>query len=357
MSYIRNGRKNLAAMFRQQPRWLLLNACVLVVLAIGYIDYFTGYELSMFLFYGGPILFAVWFTDKKSAIFIAVLSALVWWWADAKSGHPYLENWIQVYNAVMRLCFYLFVVVGGSAMKEQHDSDSAKIELLEHSHQLEREIIKISEREQRRFGQDLHDGLCQYFAAVGCAAVSLRNDLEKISLKEASAAGEIAEFIKQGVIQARNLSHGLFPVQEDESALQTALAELTANASKMLNIKCSLQCPDPVPVHDNAVATHLYRIAQEALHNANKHGHASEVTVELSAQNESVKLRVVDNGGGLEKPQNAGRGMGIKIMNYRARLIGGQLEIGQNPAGGTVVACSFLHNTNPGAEAHDEQAA
>lgn len=342
---------------RQQPKWLLLNGCALMVLFIGYIDFITGYEITMFLYYGGPILFALWFTDKKSAIFIAILSGIVWWWADAKSGHPYITNCIQIYNAMVRLCFFLFVVVGGSAMKEQRDSDAEKIELLEQAQQLESEIIRISEREQRRFAQDLHDGLCPYLAAIGCAAASVRNDLEKFSLKEAAAVGEIAEFIKQGVIQARNLSHGLFPVQDDEFALQTALDELAANTSKMLNIKCSLKCPDPVLIEDNAAATHLYRIAQEALHNATSHGRASEVIVELSAGNESVNLRIVDNGCGLEKSPRSGRGMGMKIMNYRARLIGGQLEIGPNPAGGTVVSCSFLQDTIPDAEVHREQAA
>src|SRR5450432_3845023 len=94
----RTARKKMASLLQRQPRWLLLIECILLVLIIGYIDYITGYEISLFIFYAVPILVAVWFLDKESAVLIAVLSALVWWWADIKAGHPYLTNWVEIYN-------------------------------------------------------------------------------------------------------------------------------------------------------------------------------------------------------------------------------------------------------------------
>ncbi len=319
---------------------MILGEASLLTLFIGYIDYITGYEISLFVFYAIPILFALWFSDKQISIFIALLCAIVWWWADEKAGHPYLVNVIQIYNMVVRLIFFLFVVSGGSALK-------AQFELLERTQRLEREIIKISEREQQRIGQDLHDGLCQYLAAISCAASSLRNDLQKKLSPEAAAAGEIAELLKQGVTQTRNLSRGLFPVQMDESGLESALDELAASATRLLSIECDFEPVGHVPIYDNAAATHLYRISQEALNNATRHGHATKVSIILMGDDDVITLSIADNGKGLPKATGKIDGMGLKIMDYRARLIEGRLEVANNPGSGVIVTCSFRQTRKP----------
>ena len=290
-----------------------------LVLIIGYIDYITGYEISIFVFYALPILIAVWYADKQCGIFMALLSAIVWWWADEKAGHPYMMSWIPAWETMIRLSFFLFVVIGVSALKAQY-------ELMERSQRLEREIIRISEREQQRIGQDLHDGLCQYLAAISCAASSLRNDLQKHSAAETSAAAEIAELLKQGVTQTRNLSRGLFPVQMDEAGLESALNELAASATRLLNIECGFASVKHVPIYDNEVATHLYRITQEALNNATRHGHATTVNIAITEEEGLVTLCIRDDGNGLPKTNGKSDGMGLKIMDYRARLIEGEFE-------------------------------
>ncbi|HWB58438.1 MAG TPA: sensor histidine kinase [Chthoniobacteraceae bacterium] len=307
---------------------------------IGYLDYTTGYELNLVVFYSIPILFAVWFGERRISIFIALLCAIFWWWADVKSGHPYLFTWLETYNTAVSLVFFLFVESGGTALKKQ-------LELLERTQRLEREIIRISEYEQQRIGQDLHDGLCQYLAAIGCAASSLRNDLQLKQLPEAAAAGEIAELLKQGVTQSRNLSRGLFPVQMDEAGLESALSELAASSTRLLNIDCEFEAAGRVPIYDYAAATHLYRISQEALNNATRHGKASKVTISLRRDGDTVILCVTDNGKGLPKANGKTDGMGLKIMDYRAHLIDGWLEIGNRPNGGVTVTCSFRQGTIP----------
>jgi len=322
-----------------QSKEIILCEVLILVLIIGYFDYITGYDISLLTFYGIPILMAVWFTDRKSSYLVAVFCALVWWWADAKSGHIYLRDWYVAYNAFIRLTFFLFVVVGGGALK-------ARIELIERSRLLEMEIIKISEREQQRIGQDLHDGLCQYFAAVGCAASSLRNDLKELGIPQAEAAGDIAELLRQGVTQTRNVSRGLFPVQMDEAGLESALEELAGNSSQLMNIECSLKCREPVPVYDNIAATQLYRICQEALSNATRHGLATKVDIVLERAGGTVTVRIIDNGKGLPPAGAKSDGMGMKIMHYRARLIGGRLKISSTPGGGTEVDCSFKQTEN-----------
>lgn len=330
----------MADFFNRQSKWTILVEAVLLMFAIGYVDYATGYEVSLFVFYAFPILFAVWFGDRAISILVSLLCAIVWWWADVRAGHPYLIDWIQTYNTLARLMFFFFVVGGGSALK-------AQLKLLERTQRLEREIIKISEREQQRIGQDLHDGLCQYLAAISCAASSLRNDLQKKLSPEAQAAGEIAELLKQGVTQTRNLSRGLFPVQMDEAGLASALDELASSATRLLSIECDFESIGRVPIYDNATATHLYRISQEALNNATRHGHATKVSIALMAEGEIVTLSIADNGKGLPKTLEKIDGMGLKIMDYRARLIDGQLEVANNPGGGVILTCSFLQKKKP----------
>ncbi|MEI9893529.1 MAG: sensor histidine kinase [Chthoniobacter sp.] len=329
----------------QSRHWLWVEA-VLLALLVGCIDYGTGWEISVVLFYSLPILLMVWFADRFSAILMALLCALVWWWADEASGHPYTQGWHQIWETIVRLGYFLFFVVGGTAVK-------SRIELLEHSRQLEREIIRISEREQRRIGQDLHDGLCQYYAAIGCAAGSLKCTLEKQGSPAAKSAAEIEELIMKGVSQARSLARGLSPVENEEGGLQFALEDLALTTSKLLEIDCRLICDGPVAIFDNNRANHLYRIVQESINNANRHGKASTVLIRLSSAGEAIKLSIEDNGTGIAQAVPGSRGMGLSVMQYRARMIGGQLEVAPRPEGGTIVACSF-HQTVPNSTTHDD---
>lgn len=338
--------------FKKQSKPVIFWEALSAMLVIGYFDYVLPYQISMTIFYVVPILVAAWFTDKKSSDFIALTSVLVSWWTDELTNPPNQLGWIHTYRMGVRLFFFLFISAGGSSLRAQRNMNRAQIELLERSQQLEREIIRISEREQQRIGQDLHDGLCQYLAAVSCAATSLKNDLQKHALQpETAAAAEIAELIKNGVNQTRDLSRGLFPVQNDEEGLESALSELAHSSTHLLNIECTFSPVVRVPIYDNAAATHLYRITQEALNNATRHGQATKVNIALTEKEGIVTLRISDNGSGLPGGNasngNAGssgskrHGMGLKIMDYRARLIGGTLEIMNNPGGGVAVKCAY----------------
>ena len=318
----------------RQPKALLWLEAIALVLLVGFVDYRMGYEVSVVLFYSLPILLMVWCGDKMSGVFVALLSAIVWWWSDESLGHPYPDGWHHIWETAVRLGFFLSFAAGSSAIK-------AHIALLEQSRRLKREIIRISEREQQRMGQDLHDGLCQYFAAVGCAAGSLRRNLEKHGAPQARDAGEIEDLIMKGVVQTRSLARGLFPVEDQEDGLQCALQTLADSASRLLNVNCILECEEPVPVHDNVRATHLYRIAQESISNASRHGKAETTRIRLTADKDRVSLTISDNGIGICPDLPRGNGMGLGIMEYRARMIGGEFEIVPAPDGGTVVRCSF----------------
>jgi two-component system CheB/CheR fusion protein len=207
---------------------------------------------------------------------------------------------------------------------------------------LEKEILEISEREQRRIGQDLHDGLGQHLAAVELKSRVLERRLEQTSKKEAAQAAEIAAQVREAMVQTRLLSRGLSPVVLESRGLVAALQELASSTEQLFRIKCGFRCPTPVPVKDQAVATHLYRIAQEAVSNALKHGRAGRIDIELGSGSDKLVLAVKDNGIGISKDAE-GRGMGLQTMRYRAVTMGATLLIREQSRGGTLVQCTLQH--------------
>jgi PAS domain S-box-containing protein len=205
---------------------------------------------------------------------------------------------------------------------------------------LEKEILEISDRERQRIGQDLHDGLCQHLAGIELMSQVLEQQLAPKSRAAAARAGEIARHVREGISQTRSLARGLSPVTLESEGLMSALRELAASTENMFGVKCRFACDPPVLVRDPAVATHLYRIAQEAVSNAIKHGEAREVLVHLQSVGNRTGLSVHDNGVGLPKSIPKEKGMGLRIMQSRAGMIGGSLSIEKDPAGGTLVVCS-----------------
>src|SRR6185503_17562674 len=144
---------------------------------------------------------------------------------------------------------------------------------------LEKEVLQISELEQRRIGQDLHDGICQHLAGIEMMSQVLEQNLEKKSKAQAAQAEKIATHVRDVIAQTRSLARGLSPLVLESEGLMAALAELAANTEKLFRVKCQFECPTPVYLHDLLTATHLFRIAQEAVTNAVKHGKAKEIEI------------------------------------------------------------------------------
>lgn len=214
------------------------------------------------------------------------------------------------------------------------------IDITEHR-RLENEVLRISEMEQRRIGQDLHDGICQNLAGIELMTQALEQHLEKTSKANAARAGQIAAQVRESIRQTKQLAHGLSPIALDENGLMSALHELAANVSSMFRVNCTFRCDEPVLVRDTAAATHLFRIAQEAVSNAIRHGHARHVEVVLQQRPQRIVLLVNDDGAGFVKPPEDHRGMGLRIMEHRAGIIHASLAIQPRPEGGTTVVCSL----------------
>src|ERR1700730_13442906 len=252
---------------RQSPTLAFVEALALLF-AISWLDLATGHQVSLVLFYTAPIIFAVWLCDNKSVLVIAGLAGALWSWADLALGHSYSSGTVQAWEIAIRFAFFFVVGVAGIGIREKQHASNARISLLEHAQRLEKQIIEISEYEQQRIGLDIHDGLCQFLAAIGCAATSLTIDLKEQGLDGLSAnASEIEKLLSESVNQARDLSHGLVPVQLDEEGLPAALQELAASSSRLLSVECTFESAGQTGARQNGKATHLYRIAQEAIHN------------------------------------------------------------------------------------------
>jgi PAS domain S-box-containing protein len=206
---------------------------------------------------------------------------------------------------------------------------------------LEKQILEISDREQARIGADLHDGLCQLLVSIGFNANLLQRDLEARNLPEAANASRIARKLAEAIRMARDLARGLHPVKLPTEGLGAALEALAADTSQDCGVNCTAECAESVVVHDPNVATHLYRIAQEAVHNALKHAGPTRIRIRLAAKKTEARLSIRDDGCGITLPASPGPGMGLEIMRYRAGMIGGRIEIERADAGGTVIACSF----------------
>jgi PAS domain S-box-containing protein len=206
--------------------------------------------------------------------------------------------------------------------------------------ELEREILAISEREQRRLGHDLHDDLCQQLAGIEFLSQRLASDLAARSAPGAPQAKEIAQMVQRAMTQTRELARGLSPVRLEAEGLADALRELAVGTRKVFGCDCRFRCDPPVLVPDHTVAIHLYRIAQEAVSNAIKHGRARRIEIGLTAKDCSVTLAVIDNGTGIPRRLTKRKGMGLQIMRYRAEVIGGALKVEPHPRGGTHVMCS-----------------
>ena len=232
---------------------------------------------------------------------------------------------------------------------EERTSDLRKAnaelrELIAMRRQLEEEILRISEREQRRIGQDIHDDLGQQLAGAWMMTNVLQKDLADHRAPEEASAGRISKLLEKAVSKTRSLARGLHPVAPEQGGLWVALKELTDRMSEMFRIQCQFECPLPVSIEDEPTATHLYRITQEAVSNAVKHGHAKKVNVTLKSDPIQTVLQIADDGLGIGKLEPKRLGMGLRIMQYRADILGARLTINRQPKGGTSVTCSIRNS-------------
>jgi PAS domain S-box-containing protein len=202
---------------------------------------------------------------------------------------------------------------------------------------LEKTVLEISTREQRRIGQDLHDGLGQHLTGIAFMGRVLQDRLAEASRAEASDAAKIVRLVNDSIRMTRDLARGLLPVVAEARGLMSALEQWAGEVSDLFHVACRLECRRPVLIHDGTLADHLYRLAQEAVNNAIKHGKPANIMIGLAAMNGRGTLSIQDDGVGFDAAAPAQSGLGLRIMQYRAKMIGGSLEVDSLPSAGTMV--------------------
>ena len=221
----------------------------------------------------------------------------------------------------------------------------ANIQLLEEIEArklLEKEILNISEQERRKIGQELHDSLGQQLTGVAFMTKVLEKKLARKSLDEAVDVTKIATLVNQATEQARGLARGLDPVDLETGTLMSALQELATSTEALFGIHCVFKCDKRIEIDNTEAAVHLYRIAQEALTNAIKHGKAKNIQIGLTRSRNKHIMTIKNDGLDFPKEFEArGTGMGLQIMNHRVDIIGGSLDIRKAAEGGTIVTCTF----------------
>src|SRR6266536_900207 len=331
--YVRLSRTSLAIV------------CLILICLVGYADYLTGYERSLLLFYLLPISLAAWFGTFVFGLAIVAVCVLVSVLSDLASGIPALGFWN------IGMAFASFALFAGVLSKlrtlvreldRRVDERTGALEReMAEGRRLDQEIARVADRERRRLGHDLHDKLGQHLTGTALTAQLLKEKLAARSAPEVSEAEKLVRYVEEGIDLTRNLARGFFSPELEADGLSVALEGLAENISERFAINCIFHGEDSIPLRDSAVATQLYRIAQEAATNAAKHAAAENIDIRVTMDGSELTLAIIDDGVGFpDKPSNS-KGLGLRLMRHGAALIDAALSVQRNGGSGTVATCKL----------------
>lgn len=343
--------ESLGGAIARRPKWEIEAACLVLCPLIAAADYYSGQEISLSVVYAVPVMIAAWFVGLASALVFSFLSVAAWLFVTYpietySTQYPAAGMQAALWSGLIR-----FIVLSAFAAILARLNDLRKnveaiaetraralTEQIAERNRLEHEILEISERERLRIGQDLHDGLCQHLAGTAMVSQLLAQDLADESHSRAERARRIVDLTEEGISLARGIAKGLHPIGMQAGGLMQALEDFASTTSDLFGIICDFECNLPVTVHSASVSTHLYRIAQEGVSNAVRHGRASRIEIMLEETDNGIRLSVTDNGIGLPAQFPAG-GLGLRTMAARAKFMGGQFSLRPAGARGARMIC------------------
>jgi signal transduction histidine kinase len=345
------------ASLRRLSHWILyrkgtlIAACLFLVAVIGYIDYVTGYERPLLLFYLLPISLAVWFGNLLFGLIVAVVAIVAWMWSDLAAGIPALGFW----NVGM--AFTSFAIFAGMLSKLRtlvRELDKRVLErtaALEREvaerQRLDREIAQVADRERHRLGQELHDSLGQHLTGTALAAQVLKEKLARKAALETAEAEKLVRYVEEGIDLTRNLARGFFSPELDADGLTVALHGLAENVTERFGIDCVFEGEESIRVPDSVIATQLYRIAQEAVANSVKHAAARRITIRLGMSPSELLLAISDDGIGFPDKLPRSEGLGLQLMRHGASLAGASFDVRRNGQRGTLITCRLNLQDGP----------
>ena len=215
-----------------------------------------------------------------------------------------------------------------------------KKEILERK-KVEKDILEISQKEQRRWGSQIHDDLCQNLTRHPASDPFPRQNSGENGYTRQPRLKKIEALLNQTISQAKEMSRGLYPVELEADSSCFPSKTWAGARKRFLRSLVIFHCPIPILIDDNNLATHLYRIAQEAIHNAVKHGQAQRIDIHLIKEGKEMSLIIQDDGKGFSEEAKNITGIGFQIMKYRARMIDAELNVRGNNSHGTILTCTF----------------
>jgi len=339
------------ASLRRLSHWILyrkgtlIAACLFLVAVIGYVDYVTGYERPLLLFYLLPISLAVWFGNLLFGLSVGVLAIVAWMWSDLAAGIPALGFW----NVGM--AFTSFALFAGMLSKLRtlvRELDKRVMERtaalqreVAERQRLDREIAQVADRERHRLGHELHDTLGQHLTGTALAAQVLKEKLALRSASETADAEKLVRYAEEGIDLTRSLARGFFSPELDADGLTVALQVLAENITERFGIDCVFNGEESLRIPDSAIATQLYRIAQEAVTNSIKHAAAQQIVIRLAMNGSELSLAISDDGIGFPETLPRSEGLGLQLMRHGASLAGASFDVRRNGQHGTIVTCKL----------------
>lgn len=292
---------------------------------------------SAFLLFMGAVMIAAWVGGTGPALFATILSAL--------AGNYFFmaPRWSFGLGTSSEEVEFLLFLIEGTVVTllagQLHQARDQAVRGQREARELERRILEISDAEQRRIGHDLHDGLGQHLTGISLITKRLEQRLVNSNSPEAAEATKLSDLARTAVSWTHYLSHALSPRTLDTEGLPEALTELAVRSENIFSVQCSVAIDGSITGIDAAATMQIYRIVQEAITNSVKHGQAKNIRIELARQRAGIVVHVHDNGTGIKPNQAQSRGMGLRIMQYRARMLGGTVKImsGAAAIGTTVI--------------------
>ena len=325
-------------MFR---RSLIIVSCLLLVAFIGWLDYVTGFESSLLIFYLAPIAIGTWFLGIWFGIATAIFCVTATIVSDLAAGLSGVAIWNCVSAFVAYLVFIFLLRRWHSLLREMHlrvKERTADLQReLTRRQQLEKEIAEVAEAERNRVGRELHDSLGQHLTGTGLLAETIANQLEKESNTIQPIARKVVRLIDQGIELTREIARGLYSSELDGDGLFSALESLSRSVANN-QVKCEFEHSGKPP-GSKELATQVYWVAREAVTNALKHGQPQHVWIHLQTTDDCLRLKIEDDGRGLSQ-STMKDGIGLRVMAQRAEIAGGTLRV-EKVAHGTVVHCEI----------------
>src|SRR5262249_47082419 len=324
---------------------------------IGYLDYLTGYERSLLLFYLVPISLAAWFGTFIFSLAIGVVCIAMWVLSDLASGIPVLGFWNIGMAFASYVLFAAMLSKLGALVREldrrvQERTVALEREMAERR-RLDQEIGRVADRERRRLGHDLHDRLGQHLTGTALAAEVLKEKLAARSAPETGEAERVVGCVEEGIDLTRNLARGFFSPELEAEGLVVALQNLAENITERFGINCVLEGGELIPIYDSTVANQLYQIAHEAVANSVKHAAAKRIDIRLAMDGRELCLSIIDDGVGFpDKPRS--EGLGLHLMRHGAALSGGTFDVRRNGKNGTIATCRVKYSSGNGSSVFDE---